>query len=164
MLLQFRFITRARYLTSVSVLCMAFCLPFTSSAQCVFETDFSDPSEYSLDFNSCDSNPGIFGYSGGRFTVNDMEGINCGNSDNELRLNRIDISEYTNLTITFRYTIRDLADGFECTSVFGNGDDQISLSFNVDGAARGPLHVFCCLLYTSPSPRDKRQSRMPSSA
>ena len=25
------------------------------------------------------------------------------------------------------------------------------------------LHIFC-LLYTSPSPRDKRQSRMPSSA
>ena len=24
--------------------------------------------------------------------------------------------------------------------------------------------VYCCLLYTSPSPRDKRQSRMPSSA
>ena len=24
--------------------------------------------------------------------------------------------------------------------------------------------VVCCLLYTSPSPRDKRQSRMPSSA
>ena len=24
--------------------------------------------------------------------------------------------------------------------------------------------VICCLLYTSPSPRDKRQSRMPSSA
>ena len=26
------------------------------------------------------------------------------------------------------------------------------------------LEVSCCLLYTSPSPRDKRQSRMPSSA
>ena len=26
------------------------------------------------------------------------------------------------------------------------------------------LHVIPCLLYTSPSPRDKRQSRMPSSA
>ena len=26
------------------------------------------------------------------------------------------------------------------------------------------LSVICCLLYTSPSPRDKRQSRMPSSA
>ena len=25
-------------------------------------------------------------------------------------------------------------------------------------------HSQCCLLYTSPSPRDKRQSRMPSSA
>ena len=24
--------------------------------------------------------------------------------------------------------------------------------------------IYCCLLYTSPSPRDKRQSRMPSSA
>ena len=27
-----------------------------------------------------------------------------------------------------------------------------------------PAHPFNCLLYTSPSPRDKRQSRMPSSA
>ena len=26
------------------------------------------------------------------------------------------------------------------------------------------LHGYICLLYTSPSPRDKRQSRMPSSA
>ena len=25
-------------------------------------------------------------------------------------------------------------------------------------------NILCCLLYTSPSPRDKRQSRMPSSA
>ena len=28
----------------------------------------------------------------------------------------------------------------------------------------GKSQVWCCLLYTSPSPRDKRQSRMPSSA
>ena len=40
------------------------------------------------------------------------------------------------------------------------------------GAHAGPIkqaiaqgcHVFCCLLYTSPSPRDQRGSRMPSSA
>ena len=32
----------------------------------------------------------------------------------------------------------------------------------VDGARNGKLTL--CLLYTSPSPRDKRQSRMPSSA
>ena len=33
------------------------------------------------------------------------------------------------------------------------------------GSGMGYLaHVIACLLYTSPSPRDKRQSRMPSSA
>ena len=35
----------------------------------------------------------------------------------------------------------------------------------VAGKQLGPTHVVeACLLYTSPSPRDKRQSRMPSSA
>ena len=33
-----------------------------------------------------------------------------------------------------------------------------------DFCARGIEKTFNCLLYTSPSPRDKRQSRMPSSA
>ena len=33
-----------------------------------------------------------------------------------------------------------------------------------DLAAVNPALVYTCLLYTSPSPRDKRQSRMPSSA
>ena len=32
------------------------------------------------------------------------------------------------------------------------------------GLANPTGHTSCCLLYTSPSPRDKRQSRMPSSA
>ena len=35
-------------------------------------------------------------------------------------------------------------------------------------SGKGPgvivIQEWCCLLYTSPSPRDKRQSRMPSSA
>ena len=35
--------------------------------------------------------------------------------------------------------------------VFGQGENSL-------------LRSFGCLLYTSPSPRDKRQSRMPSSA
>ena len=37
---------------------------------------------------------------------------------------------------------------------------------NVLGGVPGavPGAVLVCLLYTSPSPRDKRQSRMPSSA
>ena len=33
-----------------------------------------------------------------------------------------------------------------------------------DEKAEIELTYNCCLLYTSPSPRDKRQSRMPSSA
>ena len=34
----------------------------------------------------------------------------------------------------------------------------------LDVSAPSILNMFNCLLYTSPSPRDKRQSRMPSSA
>ena len=36
--------------------------------------------------------------------------------------------------------------------------------FHVDGEVSWPRACKACLLYTSPSPRDKRQSRMPSSA
>ena len=35
---------------------------------------------------------------------------------------------------------------------------------DADQAAQVAAHCFACLLYTSPSPRDKRQARMPSSA
>ena len=36
--------------------------------------------------------------------------------------------------------------------------------FSEGGGGRPGEDNICCLLYTSPSPRDKRQSRMPSSA
>ena len=44
--------------------------------------------------------------------------------------------------------------------------DYIGLSKLPKNSAPARLHNRCsiCLLYTSPSPRDKRQSRMPSSA
>ena len=38
------------------------------------------------------------------------------------------------------------------------------LSYNLSSADFEVLRASDCLLYTSPSPRDKRQSRMPSSA
>ena len=38
-----------------------------------------------------------------------------------------------------------------------------SVQFTIEVVAM-PKDSACCLLYTSPSPRDKRQSRMPSSA
>ena len=37
-----------------------------------------------------------------------------------------------------------------------------SVNYNVESKAEAPNHV--CLLYTSPSPRDRTRSRMPSSA
>ena len=45
------------------------------------------------------------------------------------------------------------------------GGDAVRLKGVRDGRAAGRAHLHDgCLLYTSPSPRDKRQSRMPSSA
>ena len=36
--------------------------------------------------------------------------------------------------------------------------------FNIQQSAASSLFTYACLLYTSPSPRDQRGSRMPSSA
>ena len=37
-------------------------------------------------------------------------------------------------------------------------------TFEQIGKLPGRRHIICCLLYTSPSPRDRTRSRMPSSA
>ena len=63
----------------------------------------------------------------------------------------------------------DYMDG---SAVRGHGGDLASLYafMNNDNGKPGPLAVmlsikpFACLLYTSPSPRDVEESRMPSSA
>ena len=41
---------------------------------------------------------------------------------------------------------------------------RIYYTYANDASMQGKMQAFGCLLYTSPSPRDKRQSRMPSSA
>ena len=49
---------------------------------------------------------------------------------------------------------------------------NIQVAFEYEGALDGDdvytftrdLKIMCCLLYTSPSPRDRQKSRMPSSA
>ena len=46
----------------------------------------------------------------------------------------------------------------------GEASGPLSLIEGADLIQRGVADVVICLLYTSPSPRDKRQSRMPSSA
>ena len=60
------------------------------------------------------------------------------------------------------------------------GETKIRLSLNIDGKGKSKIatgipffdhmltlfakHATVCLLYTSPSPRDRQKSRMPSSA
>ena len=51
------------------------------------------------------------------------------------------------IMVVYRYSV---------SSIFG--------CFVLKKIRNGSLQVVICLLYTSPSPRDKRQSRMPSSA
>ena len=47
--------------------------------------------------------------------------------------------------------------------LFSSPDGSVKLEI-IEPAGRAPRTAMTCLLYTSPSPRDKRQSRMPSSA
>ena len=42
--------------------------------------------------------------------------------------------------------------------------DRLRMTYLLGHRVGKPKILVCCLLYTSPSPRDKRQSRMPSSA
>ena len=44
------------------------------------------------------------------------------------------------------------------------GHDEIKAALLERGPKRFTRHIIACLLYTSPSPRDQRGSRMPSSA
>ena len=53
-----------------------------------------------------------------------------------------------------------LRDGAQTQGVEFSVDDKEKIAFALDNLGVD----YICLLYTSPSPRDKRQSRMPSSA
>ena len=55
----------------------------------------------------------------------------------------------------------DRGNGFYSYEKYGT---NFSLDGDRGGAIRQNVYLWTCLLYTSPSPRDKRQSRMPSSA
>ena len=53
-----------------------------------------------------------------------------------------------------------------CEDLWEEDADASAFGLHVSSSIKGPPEVEFkfCLLYTSPSPRDKRQSRMPSSA
>ena len=88
-----------------------------------------------------------------------------------------DFNEMTNLSKALRASLADKAqisvpqiisdnlseDGTRKWLLKVPGKSAIEMVF-IPEETRGTLCVSSCLLYTSPSPRDKRQSRMPSSA
>ena len=53
---------------------------------------------------------------------------------------------------------------FAESSFFPVPADPLLMALCLGKVKKSMYYVFICLLYTSPSPRDKRQSRMPSSA
>ena len=60
----------------------------------------------------------------------------------------------------------DHAAGGDLVAHLGRGEVGLALGDDIDLAIADYADddLWACLLYTSPSPRDKRQSRMPSSA
>ena len=88
----------------------------------------------------------IEGSTGGLFTVN-SDGTYSFDANGDFE--DLDVGETRTTTITYL-----LSDG-------EGGTDIATVTVSVQGANDAPI---LCLLYTSPSPRDKRQSRMPSSA
>ena len=75
-------------------------------------------------------------------------------------------------TTYFRSTRNDSNDSVGCLGLGSKAPFAYADSFTVEAFKDGEKRVYAahrdsngsCLLYTSPSPRDKRQSRMPSSA
>ena len=66
-------------------------------------------------------------------------------------------------TIISKRDANNLATGYDLRL----SGSTLSFNWNATGSIQSPYPITtsrCCLLYTSPSPRDKRQSRMPSSA
>ena len=60
-------------------------------------------------------------------------------------------------------TVENVEAGFSILEVAE--DNDVHLNHNCgEVCACSTCHVYVCLLYTSPSPRDQRGSRMPSSA
>ena len=57
-----------------------------------------------------------------------------------------------------------LVSSFGCSYETADIEFAFTLSQALDKGSNLAHHLIHCLLYTSPSPRDKRQSRMPSSA
>ena len=83
------------------------------------------------------------------------------------------ISSKTRIRLLLRFFLNPESKSYlsELAEEFGESTNSVRLELNrfekagmLDSEYIGNKRFYRCLLYTSPSPRDKRQSRMPSSA
>ena len=89
-------------------------------------------------------------------------GKNAGTVEHVLNMPLVSLIGYVSLfAIAFGNLVNVEA---ENDSVGFGGQALVKVMFLALGGLYGGIGVLTCLLYTSPSPRDKRQSRMPSSA
>ena len=106
-------------------------------------------------------------------TANNGQGdiIDGGNGVNRISVDFRDTPDDVDLrdTVFTNINVVDFAFNFTASnSISLNAEQLLTVDavrvFNRDALTELQLNVYACLLYTSPSPRDKRQSRMPSSA
>ena len=83
------------------------------------------------------------------------------NSENKRSINQL--VKKNALKVKDCYSLQNLSI-FTLGEVIEISSNQYGLSLFSGMISLLALGVYTCLLYTSPSPRDKRQSRMPSSA
>ena len=69
------------------------------------------------------------------------------------------LKQETHLVINLKRKVRDLQNELN-----HKGDEVEALKRNIRSTRQQEIEVEVCLLYTSPSPRDRTRSRMPSSA
>ena len=68
------------------------------------------------------------------------------------------------IQILSEYLRTNLADGDRCILLSENRPEWLISDISIMNAGGVTVPLFTCLLYTSPSPRDPKTSRMPSSA
>ena len=121
----------------------------TSNIHASIETTFSGGvGNLSYQWDNGAMTPNIYDLEPGSYNLVVTDDINC-----EFFLLDVVIEDTQNSPI-------ELTSNFTNTSCNGICDGVVSTS--VSGGA--PPYSYSCLLYTSPSPRDQRGSRMPSSA
>ena len=101
-------------------------------------------------------------------SLSTQQGNDCNGFSSSLDTFQVTVNEGESETVKLTVSVNDQADG-DCETTVnaqatGGLGSPASDDVTVTTTAGDGGGLYSCLLYTSPSPRDKRQSRMPSSA